>query len=49
MVKLIMISLFYIGRLDTPLFAPGVGKDDFGRQLHLDAHPIQFRKDLLIR
>ena len=45
LVKLIMISAFYIGRLDTPLFAPGVGMIG---PLHLDAHPIQFRKDLLV-
>jgi len=45
LVKLIMISAFYIGRLDTPLFAPGVGMIG---PMHLDAHPIQFRKDLLV-
>jgi hypothetical protein len=45
LVKLIMISAFYIGRLDTPLFAPGVGMVG---PMHLDAHPIQFRKDLLV-
>ena len=25
LVKVTLISIFYIGRLDTPLFAPGVG------------------------
>lgn len=45
MVKLILISAFYIGRLDTPLFAPGVGCVG---PVPLDAHPIQFRKDLLL-
>jgi hypothetical protein len=45
LVKLVMISAFYIGRLDTPLFAPGVGMIG---PMHLDAHPIQFRKDLLV-
>ena len=45
MVKLIMISVFYIGRLDTPLFAPGVGH--IGPVL-LDSHHVQFRKDLLL-
>jgi hypothetical protein len=45
LVKLIMISAFYIGRLDTPLFAPGVGMIG---PMHLDARPIQFRKDLLV-
>lgn len=45
MVKLILISAFYIGRLDTPLFAPGVG--NIG-PFQLDNHPIQFRKDLLL-
>ena len=44
-VKLILISAFYIGLLDTPLFAPGVG--NIG-PFQLDNHPIQFRKDLLL-
>lgn len=41
MIKLVLISAFYIGRLDTPVFAQGVG--DIG-PVPLDSHPIQFRK-----
>jgi hypothetical protein len=44
-VKIMVVSAFYVGRLDTPLFAPGVGC--FG-PIVLDSHPIEFRKDLLI-
>ena len=45
MAKLLAVSAFYIGRLDTPLFAPGVGMMG---PMALDGHPIQFRKDLLL-
>jgi hypothetical protein len=45
MVKLLVISSFYIGRLDTPIFAPGVGMIG---PVALDGHPIQFRKGLLL-
>ena len=45
MLKLIVISAFYIGRLDTPLFAPGVGHIG---SVPLDSHPTEFRKDLLL-
>jgi hypothetical protein len=44
LIKLIAISAFYIGRLDTPVFAPGVG---YVGPVPLDGHPVQFRKDLL--
>jgi hypothetical protein len=44
-IKIMAVSAFYVGRLDTPLFAPGVGC--FG-PIVLDSHPIEFRKDLLI-
>jgi hypothetical protein len=45
MVKIILIGAFFVGRLDTPLFAQGVG--NIG-PVRLDSHPIQFRKDLLL-
>lgn len=45
MVKLLGVSAFYIGRLDTPFFAPGVGQIG---PIALDGHPVQFRKDLLL-
>jgi hypothetical protein len=45
LVKLLAISAFYIGRLDTPIFAPGVGMIG---PIALDGHPIQFRKGLLL-
>jgi hypothetical protein len=45
LLKLIAISAFYIGRLDTPVFARGVG---YVGPLPLDGHPVQFRKDLLM-
>lgn len=45
MVKLIAISTLYTGRLDTPLFAPGVGAIV---GVPLDSYPVQFRKDLLL-
>jgi hypothetical protein len=44
-VKLLLVAIFYIGRIDTPLLAPGVGW--LFNRLPLDAFPIAFRKDLL--
>jgi len=44
-VKLVGVSLFYIGRLDTPVFARGVGNLSF---YTLDGLPNQFRKDMLL-
>ncbi|KAI2501080.1 hypothetical protein MHU86_13371 [Fragilaria crotonensis] len=43
--KLLLVTSFYIGRLDTPLFAPGVGMIG---PLIVDGHPVQFRKGLLL-
>jgi len=45
MIKLIVVSAFYIGRIDTKLFAPGVGNVG---PVPIDAHPLQFQKDLLL-
>ena len=45
MIKLILVSAFYIGRLDTPLLAEGVG--NIG-PIPIDALPIQFHKDLVL-
>lgn len=45
LVKLILVAVFYIGRIDTPLFASGVGNIFC---IPLDAFPIQYRKDLLL-
>jgi len=42
-VTIALVSIFYIGRLDTPLLAPGVSLGPLK-----DIHPINFRKDLLI-
>lgn len=42
----LLIGAFFVGRLDTLLFAPGAG--NIG-PIRLDSHPIQFRKDLLLR
>ena len=36
--KLMLITIFYLARIDTPLLAPGVGSV-FSR-IQLDAHPI---------
>jgi len=41
-IKLVLISSLYIGRMDTPLLAPGVGGRFFG-----DRYPEFFRKELL--
>ena len=43
-VKVIIASSIYIGRIDTPLLAPGVGK--FG-DLELDNYPTIYMKDIL--
>ena len=42
--KLLLITACYLGRLDTPLLADGVG---FIGPIALDSYPISFRKDLL--
>jgi len=44
-VKLLIIGIYYTGRLDSPLLAPGVGV--FWGRIPLDAYPLSFRKDLL--
>jgi len=43
--KLIAISAFYVGRIETPLFAKGVG--EIG-PVPIDSYPVQFRKDLVV-
>ena len=45
LMKMIAVSAFYVGRLDTPIFAPGVGLIG---NIPLDTYPIQFRKDLVL-
>jgi hypothetical protein len=45
LVKLLLVAAFYVGRLDTPMLAKGVG--NIG-PIPLDDYPIQFRKDLLL-
>jgi len=45
LVKLMLVTAFYVGRLDTPMLARGVG--NIG-PVPLDDFPIQFRKDLLL-
>ena len=44
-IKLILVSILYIARIDTPFLATGVGR--FG-PLELDSVSIAFEKDLLI-
>jgi hypothetical protein len=44
-VKLVVISILYIARIDTPFLAPGVGR--FG-PVELDSVSISFEKDILI-
>jgi hypothetical protein len=44
-VKLVVVSILYIARIDTPFLAPGVGR--FG-PVELDSVAISFEKDLLI-
>lgn len=43
-IKLVLITVCYLGRLDTPLLADGVGLIG---PIQLDSFPISFRKDLL--
>lgn len=44
-IKVSFVTLLYIGRIDTPLFAPGVGTIG---PLVLDSEHLIFKKDLLI-
>lgn len=44
-VNVVLISILYIARIDTPFLAPGVGR--FG-SIELDSVVITFEKDLLI-
>jgi hypothetical protein len=44
-IKIIMISLFYIARFDEPFLAPGVGRIG---AVELDGFSLCFRKDLLL-
>lgn len=44
MVKLILVSALYVGRVDTPLLAPGVGEVG---PIKFDALPQIFRKSVL--
>ena len=43
--QLLVVTAFYVGRIDTPMLAPGVG-DIMGAPL--DPAPDAFKKDLLI-
>lgn len=45
-VKLILVAIFYIGRIDTPMLAPGVGW--LFNRIPIDTFPIAFRQDILI-
>lgn len=42
--KLLFVTACYLGRLDTPLLAEGVGLIG---PIQLDSYPISFKKDLL--
>lgn len=44
-IKLALVTCFYLGRIDTPMLAPGVG---YVAGSPLDPAPIAFKKDLLI-
>lgn len=44
-IKLLVVTCFYIGRIDTPMLAPGA---NFVAGANLDPSPDAFRKDLLI-
>ena len=44
LLKLALISSFYVGRVDTPFLAPGVGRVG---PLELDNYPHIFLKDIL--
>lgn len=41
-IKLVLIAALYIGRVDTPLLAPGVGVGPLR-----DTYPFIFRQDIL--
>lgn len=43
--KLLLVTAFYLGRIDTPVLAPGVGVVG---PLIMDGYPVIFRKDLLV-
>jgi hypothetical protein len=43
--KLLLVTAFYIGRVDTPFLAPGIGHVG---NTPMDSYPIAFRKDLLL-
>ncbi len=47
--KLFFLTACYLGRLDTPMLADGVGVLNLGivKNIALDSYPIAFRKDLL--
>lgn len=47
--QLFFLTACYLGRLDTPMLADGVGVFNFGivNNIALDSYPIAFRKDLL--
>jgi len=45
LVKMIVVSALYVGRIDTFFFARGVGMIG---PIAIDSYPIQFRKDLLL-
>ena len=44
--KLILLSVFYIGRIDTPFLATGVGW--LFDNVPIDGYAIAFRRDILI-
>lgn len=46
-VKLVMLAIVYMGRIDTPFLADGVGWLFGARQVPLDSYPIAFRKELV--
>ena len=37
LIKLVLVSAFYVGRLDTPMLAPGVGNVAGARELNKDS------------
>jgi hypothetical protein len=44
--KLILFTILYLGRIDTPFLAPGIGW--VSNEMPLDNYPIDFRKDLIL-
>lgn len=44
----LLLSIFYMGRIDTPFLANEVDKFDLAPNLSLDRGPIVYRKDLLL-